>query len=57
LLVKNRLPAKLVPEYIEDNTSIEELDKLKVNETFFFKRDRGAGRPYKKGPKNHRQTA
>ncbi|HBH48436.1 MAG TPA: RNA-binding protein [Bacteroidales bacterium] len=48
LLVKNRLPAKLVPEYIEDNTSIEELDKLKVNETFFFKRDRGAGRPTKK---------
>ena len=47
-LVKNRLPAKLVSDYIEDNTTIEELDKLKINETFFFKRDRGAGRPTKK---------
>jgi ribosome-associated heat shock protein Hsp15 len=47
-IVKNRLPAKLVPDYIEDVTSIEELDKLRVNETFFIKRDRGTGRPTKK---------
>lgn len=47
-LVKNRLPAKLVPEYLEDLTSVEELDKLKINETFFIKRDRGTGRPTKK---------
>ncbi len=47
-LVKNRLPAKLVPEYIEDLTSVEELNKLNINETFFIKRERGAGRPTKK---------
>lgn len=47
-LVKNRLPAKLVPDYIEDLTSVEELDKLKIKETFFVQRDRGTGRPTKK---------
>lgn len=46
--LKSRVSAKLVPEYIEDNTSIDELDKLKVNESLFFQRDRGAGRPTKK---------
>ncbi len=43
-----RQPAKAVGEYLEDCTSIEELNKLKVNETFFIKRDRGMGRPTKK---------
>lgn len=43
-----RLPAKTVHEYLEDCTSIEELNKLKINETFFIKRDRGMGRPTKK---------
>ncbi len=47
-LVKNRQPAKLVENFIEDLTSIEELDKLKISETFFFKREPGAGRPTKK---------
>lgn len=47
-LVKNRLPAKLVPDYIEDLTSVEELDKLKINEAFFVQRERGAGRPTKR---------
>jgi ribosome-associated heat shock protein Hsp15 len=47
-LTKNRLPAKRVAEFIEDITSIEELDKLKVNETFFVKREKGTGRPTKK---------
>jgi ribosome-associated heat shock protein Hsp15 len=47
-LVKNRLPAKLVSEHIEDLTSIEELDKLKINETFFVKREAGTGRPTKR---------
>jgi ribosome-associated heat shock protein Hsp15 len=47
-LVNNRLSAKLVPEYIEDLTSIEELNKLSINETFFIRRDRGSGRPTKK---------
>ena len=44
----NRLPARLVSEYLEDQTSLDELDKLKINENFFIKRDRGTGRPTKK---------
>ncbi len=47
-LIKNRVSAKIVNNFIEDLTSVEELDKLKINETFFFKRDRGSGRPTKK---------
>jgi ribosome-associated heat shock protein Hsp15 len=47
-LVSNRLPAKLVVDYIDDHTSPAELDKLKINEAFFFKRDRGTGRPTKR---------
>ena len=47
-LVKNRLPAKRVHEFIDDLTTIEELNKLKIKETFFIKRDKGAGRPTKK---------
>jgi ribosome-associated heat shock protein Hsp15 len=47
-LIKNRVSAKLVANFIEDLTSVEELDKLKINETFFYKRDRGTGRPTKK---------
>jgi ribosome-associated heat shock protein Hsp15 len=47
-IVNNRLPAKLVPEYLEDHTSVEELNKLKINESFFILRDKGAGRPTKK---------
>jgi ribosome-associated heat shock protein Hsp15 len=47
-LVENRLPAQRVIEFMKDMTSKEELDKLKINETIFFKRDRGTGRPTKK---------
>lgn len=47
-LTGNRLPAKLVENFYIDLTSPEELDKLKVNEVFFVKRDRGSGRPTKK---------
>ena len=47
-LVEKRLSAKLVSGYLEDNTSLEELDKLKVNENFFARRNRGEGRPTKK---------
>ena len=37
------------PEYAENITPQEELDKLKSPvETFFLKRDRGSGRPTKK---------
>ena len=45
----HRLGAKLVPDYAENLTSQEELDKLRAPvETFFLRRDRGTGRPTKK---------
>lgn len=48
-LIDKRQGAKLVPKYAENLTSQEELDKLRAPvETFFLKRDRGAGRPTKK---------
>ena len=48
-LVDKRQGAKLVPLYAENLTPQEELDKLRAPvETFFLKRDRGAGRPTKK---------
>lgn len=48
-LVEKRQGAGLVPQYAENVTPQEELDKLKAPvETFFLKRDRGAGRPTKK---------
>lgn len=47
-LTERRLSAKLVKDYYEDLTSVDELNKLQVNETIFIKRDRGAGRPTKK---------
>ena len=46
--LENRLPARKVPEYLEDITSVEELDKLKIRETLFSSREKGAGRPTKK---------
>lgn len=45
---KSRVSAKLVPEYIENMTPGEELQKLVDAETFFIKRDKGSGRPTKK---------
>lgn len=45
---KSRVSAKLVCEFVQDTTSPEELKKLDSNESFFIKRDRGAGRPTKK---------
>lgn len=48
-LIENRVGAQLVPQYAENQTPQEELDKLKAPvETFFVKRDRGNGRPTKK---------
>ena len=45
----SRVGAKLVPEFAEDLTPDSEKEKLKAPvETFFFTRDRGAGRPTKK---------
>ena len=47
--VDKRQGAALVPRYAENLTPQEELDKLRAPvETFFLKRDRGAGRPTKK---------
>ena len=44
-----RVGAKLVPDYAENLTPQEELDKMRAPvETFFVTRDRGAGRPTKK---------
>lgn len=48
-LIDKRQCAKLVPQYAENQTPAEELAKLRAPvETFFLKRDRGAGRPTKK---------
>lgn len=48
-LLSSRVGAALVPQYAENLTPQEELDKLRAPvETFFLKRDRGAGRPTKK---------
>ncbi len=47
-LTHNRLPAVKVKEYMEDLTSPEELDKLKIKDGAFFTRDKGTGRPTKK---------
>lgn len=47
--IEKRQGAKLVSRYAENLTPQEELDKLKHPvETFFLKRDPGAGRPTKK---------
>lgn len=47
--VDKRQGPKLVPNFVENQTPQEELDKLHAPvETFFLKRDRGAGRPTKK---------
>ena len=44
-----RVGAKLVPDYAENLTPEEELQKLRAPvEPFFVTRDRGAGRPTKK---------
>ena len=48
-LIDKRQGAKLVPNYAENLTPPEDLAKLRAPvETFFLKRDRGAGRPTKK---------
>ncbi len=48
-LLNNRVGAKLVPDYMEDLTPQEELDKQKLNREINAEyRDRGEGRPTKK---------
>jgi ribosome-associated heat shock protein Hsp15 len=46
---KSRLSAKLVPEYLEDLTPLEEYNRVKqIHETNMENRDSGIGRPTKK---------
>jgi ribosome-associated heat shock protein Hsp15 len=48
-LLKNRVGAKLVPDYLEDLTPAEEYEKVKkMHELNYEVRDRGIGRPTKK---------
>ena len=47
-IISKRVSAQLAQEQYEDLTSIEELNKLKIQDTVFIKRDRGTGRPTKK---------
>ena len=48
-LIDKRQGPKLVPNFAENLTPEEEIAKLRIPvETFFLKRDRGAGRPTKK---------
>lgn len=45
----SRVAAKLVPDYAENQTPQEELDKLHTDHlTLFVHREKGAGRPTKK---------
>ena len=47
--LEKRVGAAAVPDYAENLTPQSELDKLRAPvETFFVRRDRGAGRPTKK---------
>jgi ribosome-associated heat shock protein Hsp15 len=48
-LVEKRVSAKVLPQFIEDLTPQEELDKLKMERfTSYVQRYKGAGRPTKK---------
>jgi ribosome-associated heat shock protein Hsp15 len=46
--IEKRVGAKIVHNHVEDITPEEEINKLKMQDDFFLKRDRGAGRPTKK---------
>lgn len=46
--IEKRVGARIVEQYVEDITPQEELQKLKMEDDFFIKRDRGTGRPTKK---------
>ena len=47
-LLAKRLSARLVKDYVEDITPEQELEKLRMRDTFFISRDKGRGRPTKK---------
>jgi ribosome-associated heat shock protein Hsp15 len=46
--IEKRVGAKIVENFVENITPEEELHKLEMQDDFFVKRDRGAGRPTKK---------
>jgi ribosome-associated heat shock protein Hsp15 len=46
--IQKRVGARLVDQFMQDLTTNEELDKLKVKDDFFVQRERGSGRPTKK---------
>lgn len=46
--IEKRVGAKIVDQYVENITPEEEMQKLEMQDDFFVKRDRGAGRPTKK---------
>ncbi|MEN8156799.1 MAG: S4 domain-containing protein [Bacteroidota bacterium] len=46
--IEKRVGAKIVDNHVENVTPQEELHKLEMQDDFFVKRDRGAGRPTKK---------
>ena len=46
--IEKRVGAKIVGQYVEDITPDEELQKSDLQDDFYIKRDRGAGRPTKK---------
>ncbi len=51
-ILEKRQSAKIVVDYFKDITPQEELDKTKIKETFFVRRDQGTGRPTKKERRN-----
>ncbi len=46
--IEKRVGAKIADQFVENITPEEELHKLEMQDDFFVKRDRGAGRPTKK---------
>ncbi len=48
-LLENRVSAKLVPDYMQDLTPVEEIERLRlIKKQSFERRERGIGRPTKK---------
>ena len=46
--IEKRVGAKIVDQHVVNITPQEELQKLEMQDDFYIKRDRGAGRPTKK---------
>ena len=46
--IEKRVGAKIVDQFVENITPEDELHKLEMQDDFFVKRDRGAGRPTKR---------